>query len=536
MVVVLLLAALVFAGSLWAPFHFDDWSLAGDPGVAHPEGWWRIPAGYAAPEATGMPARTRPLTYLTFWLQWTLGALQPGPSHAINLALHLLNIWLAWLIASRLLDQRIADVCVAVFAIHPVQVEPVVYVFARSTLLSSAFGLAALALWQRNRFAPATLALVAAIFSKEDAAAWLGVLFLYELIAPSATLTGTGRKTLAVFVGTSAAVYAFWRVTAAAAAIPQTGVLGDAPVTPLGYLATQGVAIWHYVGLLTTWSPLNVDHDLAAASSASVLPWLGWLAVVAASGAIALYWRRSPVTWAAASACVLLMPTSTVLPLADALVERRMYTPILFAAIAAMAMLAPPPTWLRPWWIRGALVVVLAGMSMARVYTWQSEARLWRDSLEHSPDKARPWLQWAAALERESPAQRELRQQALEQAIAIDSSAASPWLQMGVFWLQSGDPARASESFEGAGLRGASPAVVQANLGAAMFMAGRVGRAQQLFLEALNYDRCHWDARNNLILANRNLPAAQRRVAPADTGCVWTARQSEALAAAGAQQ
>ena len=74
-------------------------------------------------------------------------SLHPQPFHAVSLALHLINVLLVFLLLRVLLGHDWAAAGGAlVFAIHPVQVEPVAWISATNNLLSGAFSL--LALWQ----------------------------------------------------------------------------------------------------------------------------------------------------------------------------------------------------------------------------------------------------------------------------------------------------------------------------------------------------------------------------------------------------
>lgn len=73
------------------------------------------------------------------------GHLNPGVFHAANLLLHLLNTLLVYLILRRLLkDERSALVGALLFALHPVQVEPVAWVTGLKDLFSAFWGLLAL--------------------------------------------------------------------------------------------------------------------------------------------------------------------------------------------------------------------------------------------------------------------------------------------------------------------------------------------------------------------------------------------------------
>jgi hypothetical protein len=59
----ILTALLAFSPAIVSSFHFDDYSLFADPAVTSSSGWWEL----------FRVERTRPLTYLTFWLNYQAG-------------------------------------------------------------------------------------------------------------------------------------------------------------------------------------------------------------------------------------------------------------------------------------------------------------------------------------------------------------------------------------------------------------------------------------------------------------------------------
>ena len=138
----LLAAALVaFGASLGSGFHFDDYAIFADPALTSPR---RLARGVAR------CAQTRPLTYLTFWLNCQSGGGDPAGYHVFNLLLHLGAVLLLYECLRRLLPERAALVAAALFALHPVQAEAVNYVWARSILLATVFCLLSLRAWLRR--------------------------------------------------------------------------------------------------------------------------------------------------------------------------------------------------------------------------------------------------------------------------------------------------------------------------------------------------------------------------------------------------
>src|SRR5690349_8429959 len=131
----LLAAALAaFGASLGSGFHFDDYAIFSDPALTSPMGWldlWTL-------------RQTRPLTYLTFWLNYQIGGQGPLGYHLLNLALHLGAVLLAYECMRRLMDARAAWIAAAIFAVHPIQAEAVNYVWGRSIMLAVLLCLASL--------------------------------------------------------------------------------------------------------------------------------------------------------------------------------------------------------------------------------------------------------------------------------------------------------------------------------------------------------------------------------------------------------
>ena len=95
---------------------------------------------------------------------------------------------------------------------------------------------------------------------------------------------------------------------------------------------------------------------------------------------------------------LLLAPTSSFVPIADPMAERRLYLPIL-------GLLLVVAEFLSRWKVkRGSLVATLAGilvlagfLTYSRNGVWTSDTALWEDSVSKSPMKSRPQFQLAFA-------------------------------------------------------------------------------------------------------------------------------------------
>src|ERR1035438_4831117 len=171
----LLAGALVaFGASLGSGFHFDDYAIFSDPFLRSGWGWleiWNL-------------RQTRPLTYLTFWLNYQVGGRDPLGYHLLNLALHLGAVILAYECLRRLVPERAALIAAAIFAVHPIQAEAVNYVWGRSIVLATLLTLASLHAWITDRRWVAVAWFAAALLAKEEVAAFPLVLLVARAFLP----------------------------------------------------------------------------------------------------------------------------------------------------------------------------------------------------------------------------------------------------------------------------------------------------------------------------------------------------------------
>ncbi|MCH7890758.1 MAG: hypothetical protein IH921_04565 [Gemmatimonadetes bacterium] len=133
----------------------------------------------------------RPVTSLTYALNWTMGSGSPVPFHAFNVALHGANTALVTILLTTLgATPILALLGGAVFAVHPVHVEAVANSVGRGDALMALFVLlGALAYLGRFRSAWARVGLVSlayamALASKENGVVLPALLVMLSLLFP----------------------------------------------------------------------------------------------------------------------------------------------------------------------------------------------------------------------------------------------------------------------------------------------------------------------------------------------------------------
>ena len=144
-----LLAALVaacFYPAIYAGFVWDDVVLQKALPLQTPGGLWQI--WFAPRSLTDFEGHYWPLLYTLFWLENRLWGVAPLGYHLVNLVIHAAVCMMVWCTFRRL-EVPGAWFAAAVFAVHPVHVESVVWVIGRKDMLATLFYLSAVLAYLR---------------------------------------------------------------------------------------------------------------------------------------------------------------------------------------------------------------------------------------------------------------------------------------------------------------------------------------------------------------------------------------------------
>lgn len=433
LLVPLLLAVAAYARVLGAGFVFDD-----VPVVVERASLSDLPGTVRAWPGALLQGG-RPTTDVTFAIDRAIGGLSPRGYHLGNLLLHLATVLLVFLFTREILRRAgrasVDGVAVAVaglFALHPLQSEAVSYVAQRSEVLASGLYLATLLLLLRAERAGAglrgallglaALALfVVGMGAKAIlATAPLAWLLLLLAVPPEGERPGKGRwgwrlALVAPFVLTTLLLVRGALVSVEGKADAGFSVPRSAPGS---YFLTQWRAVTTYLRLLVFPSGQNADWSFPLSASVgepAVLASGAFLAALLAAAAFT-WWRcrRGEDTPAASGRAaaygvvwffLVLAPTSSFLPIADVLVEHRVYLaawgPFLALVLGGEALLGRLPSGSRGRVAVvgvGAVWLALAVALHLRNAVWESDLAFWRDAVAKSPGKARPHLGLGLAL------------------------------------------------------------------------------------------------------------------------------------------
>jgi len=299
----------------------------------------------------------RPALMFSYWLNYRFFGPDPFSYHFANLIIHFLNSGLVFLVIGRLLMKAgwsgsrmlAASVLGAlVFAIHPLQTESVSYVAGRSESLAALFMLLAYTVFLYRRresisWWEALLVLVlfaCAVKTKENAVSLAGVLMLTDLFWPTPFslrgLRGNWRIYCLMVPGLIAASAAVFRMLATA----QSAGFSAASFRWYEYAFTEARALFTYIRLAVFPLGQSIDQDYPASRNVMQHGAIFYMALLAVLVALAVLWRRRyPLfCFGLLFFLICLAPTSSIVPIDDALVERRMYLPLLGLILIACEM------------------------------------------------------------------------------------------------------------------------------------------------------------------------------------------------------
>ncbi len=401
-------AAAVLWPALHVPFFFDDTGdILGNPEIRQlwPPRW--LTAG--PPHSNALAGR--PLSALSFALSHAVSGLDPVAHHAANLLLHLAAALLVFGLTRRVLvlpraggwapevAAGLGATAALLWAVHPLNTEPVAYAVQRTEQLWAVLYLVTLyaavrALEPSGRRAWTVAAIAACAIgmgAKESMASAPLAVVAFDRVFLDADRR---RERRPLYAGRAAG----WLVLGALLVSGKQGAVAlhaSDPLTPAQYLFTQGRVITRYLRLVVWPDPLVLVYDWPQVTPVAegLLPFV-FVAALFGATVWALV-RRQPLGFAGACVFLALAPSSSLVPLpTEIAAERRMYLPSAFL-LAALVVLA---------WrglgrvakgrarvaagvgVGAAAVLVLAVAARDRLADYRTPLAIWEDTARQSPN------------------------------------------------------------------------------------------------------------------------------------------------------
>ena len=404
----LALAFWVYQPAMHGAFLFDDAALPfAMPSASAPFLDW---VKYSA---------ARPVLYATYWLNSRMSGDDPFSFHVLNVIFHLIATGLIFFIVRRFVEWNwpassvrrrdlLAGFAAAVFLLHPVQTEAVAYLAGRSDSLSVMLLLAAFAafIYRPRREISWLMVFVvlgffgAALLSKQHTIALPAVLLLTDYWwNPGFSLKGirgNWKLYATMALGAALAVSRYWDVLLHS---PSAG-FGFKAFTPLQYFYTECRALFVYIGQFLL--PIHLDADWDFPISRTIFDRGAIVGLLALAVLVVLAWRyrkRYPLaTYGFLIYLLLMAPTSSFLPIADAIADRRLYLSMIGLLLIVVEVLG---RWsIEPRKLAtacGVALVAAAWATHAHAAIWNDPISLWQNTEQKSPHKRRVHFQLASA-------------------------------------------------------------------------------------------------------------------------------------------
>lgn len=410
----------------------------------------------------------RPLTHLTFWINYRLSGLNPEGYHAINLSLHIAVVTLSYLLFSRFVSPGVAGFSTALFAAHPANVQAVTYISSRSDPLYALCILLGLLSWRSGNataglhkilFQGSSLALYfLALSSKETALVMLPLVFLTDWMRPiHHTASETFKRNWIWYVGLAMVFAAYLAARGLLAGYGLTMEKSNVAWTAASTLGLEERALLAlklfslYLGLIGY--PVN----LALFRSVEVPTGFFDIGVLFGLGALILlimtaycFWaRRNEVSYGILWFLITLVPVLNLTPLNAPMMEHWLYLPLtgfLLAFVGCIYSLAQ-----RLDESRGAtfalslLILMLSIKTVSRNQEWGDPVTLFMNDARRQPRAEKNWFLLGYAY-----AQRGQAIQAVEAyrtGLAVNSESAQAWSGLGEALSMLGRDEEAKKSF-----------------------------------------------------------------------------------------
>lgn len=434
LVVVVLVVALANLPSLLPGFIHDDHriieqnELVRDParlGDVLSSGYWTV-------GETRVANLYRPVTIVSFMLNYAVGADAPLGYRLLNLVLHLLVTVLVFFLAGRIAPPgkgRIAvDPALAaglLFAVHPVHTEVLGEVVGRAELLAAAGTLGCVLAFLRGRDAElekgrpwrwygiSLVSFALGFLAKENAIMAPILVLMADLLIVRRGIRLRFHLASAVAVGLCLTA----RIAALGGLNPEGYVhYIDNPIAHLSFLEGRLTALdvlGRYAGLLLAPLRLSIDYSYNAIPPAGgpfdLRVLIGALVVAGWIVGLLLSWKRWPaIAFALGWIGLAVAPTSNLLvPIGTIMAERLLYLPsvgfcLLVGLVVGRLPRPASETDRRVGAIRVAAAVVLALLAargLVRLRDWRDDRTIFRRAIEVVPDSVRAQYNYGTASE-----------------------------------------------------------------------------------------------------------------------------------------
>ena len=364
---------------------------------------------------------SRPMLHLSLAVNYALGGLDPVGYHLFNLAFHVMAALVLFGILRRsfafvgLKPQNtatwMAGLIALLWLVHPIQTESVTYTIQRSESLMGLFYLVTLYCVIRMADSPrpfwwgvaSAVSLLFGVGTKGGVIMTAPVVVaIYDRIFLARSWGRVFRARWGLYAALVAACCAYPSMMASAPEEWKDSVGLGYGVTPIEYALSQPGAILHYLRLTIVPEGFCLDYGWPLKSGAAEIAG-PLLVIVGLMGATVWALRFKPeVAFLGCWFFLVLAPSSSIIPIADVMVEHRMYlslAAVIAAGVLGIRALARNLSSTARWACGIAAVVLLTGLTLRRNQDYESKLAIWQDTVRKSPGNPRAQYDMGVTLE-----------------------------------------------------------------------------------------------------------------------------------------
>ena len=541
-------AAVVYTPSMRAPFILDDTAkIVLNPDIKNMS---EISSKLVYPYSKEHPSfrrnnPSRPLTFLTYAVNYRFSKLNPRGYHIFNVILHILCSWLVFLLAAKIFPRQgdsdgfiFPLLAGLIFAVHPAMTFSVSYTYNRSDVLAALFYLLAVIFYAEAAHGGKKYAVPASIIcfifslaSKETGVTLPLAVLAYDFIFLCDFDFKKIRERKKIHM-------AYWAVLAVylAARLLYLGGLGDmeASSTWSGYkyfLVQPGVVL-RYIRMFLIPSGFSIDHAIgqAALIDKHTIFSFAAIAVIFLFIFLTIFFAgkfKSAYSGITAFAGIwffaALAPASSFFPTASPMSENRLYlSGIGFClAYAAMYHALYFSKYSKFAAFRKGLpaiiclnVFFLGVITYSRNVMYESPLALWKEAAEMYPRNERAHNNLGAEYLGECEYESAIGE--FEKSISIYPKNPDVYNNLGLAFYSAGNYGRAEAEFEKAARLDGNNAEAVNNLGSVYFVRGDYKKAAENFEKSKKLDPRYLPARKNLASIHFNMKDYKKTISELD--------------------
>lgn len=305
------------------------------------------------------------------------------------------------------------------YGLHTANAETVNYIISRSDILSTLAVVGSFAMYtglpHLRKYYLYLLPAMIGMFAKETTVMFAPALIAYDyLIERQKSLgdliTGKGISQFlgSILGGLPALIIC---LLLAAFSIVMTNHHEPGGTSPTWYALTQPYIILHYV--IEFFAPVQLTADTDIPMVTSVGDWRMYVGLFFLAGLIIIIFKAShhqrwrPVAFGLVWFLLMLLPTSSFIPLAEVTNDHRVFLPYIGFVIAIVCLVANLfyYTFAKVEFMKTAIVILLvfgfggyAYGTYQRNIVWKTDESLWKDVTEKSPNNGRGWMNYGLTL------------------------------------------------------------------------------------------------------------------------------------------